>query len=239
MSSQQGNVQIPIALTAIPTEVGVAPANFNQLLALIASNMTGFISASVSFFSQGTVTPSAFVSALFYNVSQNMFYGWSTTNGEYLALTPFIQGDCKYTYVGGDAPNQGWIILNGRAITSIPGISAKQLSVLQSLFGATANLPNVTPIQSLTGLPGSGSFSDILNPAVAPATGQFAGLTVNSPPQQSDLQATNQNAETLDASVQAVQQAVASIITQSEAVLDSLNGTSGAALYAAVFCGFP
>ena len=233
------NVQIPITLQSAPVNVGVAPADFNQLLALVAGNLTGFISGNVSFFAQGSVTPSSFISALFYNTSQNLFYGWDTGNGAYLPITPFVQGDTKYTFVGGDNVNQGWIILNGRQVTAVPGVSARQLSVLQSLFGASGNLPTVSPLQALSNLPGSGAFSDITNPAVAPAAGQFSGLTVSSPPQQSDVQATNSNCETLDASVQSVQEAVASVIAQSEAMLDALNGAGGPTMYAAVFVGPP
>lgn len=231
--------QIPITVQAQTTTVGVAPANFNQLLQLVASNLIAFISANVSFFFQGTVIPGSFVSSLFYNISNNLFYGWDTGTGKYQPITPFTQGDLKYTFFAGDNLNNGWVQCNGRSVNAVTGVSASQLAVLQSLFGASGSLPTITPIQSLVNLPGTGSFSGILNPAVNPPSGQFAGLTVNSPPQQSDVQATNQNAESLDESVISLQEAMASVLTQSEAVLDSLSGSSTAPLYADCYIGVP
>jgi hypothetical protein len=118
-------------------------------------------------------------------------------------------------------------------------VSANQLAVMQSLFGASGTLPVVNPLYALSNLPGSGSFSDISNPGVTPAAGQFSGLTVNSPPQQSDIQAITQNCETLDESARSMQEALTTVIAQCEAMLDALNGAGGPTMFAKVFVGYP
>jgi hypothetical protein len=237
MSTPQQN--IPITLTPVPVPVGIVAANIDQLLQVVASYIGATISTSVSFFTQGATTPTGFVTSLFYNTSSNTFYGWNAGSAAYLPITQFAYGDIKYSVNEGDSPTTGWIVCDGRALTAIENISATQLAVLQSLFGIGGNLPDITPLSGLTGLPVNGSFSSITNPAVAPATGTFAGLTVSNPPAQADVQAITANAETLDESTIGVQTALAAALVVAEKMLDSMNGSNnGPQLFALVFCGF-
>jgi hypothetical protein len=229
---------IPITLVPIPVGVGIEYTTIDELIEIICSYIGASVSATVSFYAQGPVTPGAFVTSQFYNTSQNVWYGWNAGTASYLPQTQFQNGDTKTTFVAGDQPNLGWIVCDGRAISAVPGISALQTAVLQNLFGANGNLPNIAPLQSLQNLPVTGSFSGITNPAVAPVAGTFSGLTFpNNPVQPADVQPIATNAETLDASTIALQQAVAAVITQSEAVLDSLLAGSSIGLITKVFVG--
>lgn len=229
--------QIPLTLQAQPASVDLQALDINQLLTVIAQNMSAFISANVSFFLQGASDPTTFQTSLIYNTSQRIFKGWDVGTGSYLPITPYVNGDMKLSFVAGDDPNNGWIVCDGRPINSVQNISANQQAVLNALFGAGGNLPIVTPVQALQGLPANGSFSSIPNPATNPPPGQIGGLPVSNPPQQTEVQAITSNTELLDVSSVALQQALISVISSSEQMLNSLNG-KGATLYAKVFVGY-
>ena len=231
--------KIPIQLQWSPLAVGAKPADLNQLGQLIAAQLAASIQGNVSFFIQGNVDPSTYVGDLFYNVAQNLFKGWNAGSGRYLPITQFIPGDTKTSFVTGDSPTTGWVVCNGRLISDVPNLSQYQVAILQNLFGATGSLPNIAPLQSLLALPTDGSFGNITNPAVAPPAGQIGALTFSSPPAQTEVQALGSNTETLDASVIALQTAVAAVISNSEAVLNSLNAGSGTGLTTSLFCGYP
>jgi hypothetical protein len=231
--------KVPITLQATPVTVGVSYSDINGLLQIVASNLSAFISQTVSFYAQGPVTPSTFITSQFFNTAQNLWYGWDTGSGRYLPITQYVPGDTKTSFVTGDNPTAGWVLCNGRAISAVPNLSQYQVAILQNLFGAQGNLPNIAPLQSLIGLPANLAFSGISNPTVAPPAGQIGALTFpNNPVQPADVQPLAQNCETLDGSVIALQTAVAAVITQSEAVLESLNAGSSTGLNTFVFCGY-
>lgn len=232
---------IPIQLQWVPVGTGIEYATIDELGELLASQMSAQISAQVSFYAQGPVTPGLFVTSQFFNTTQGIWYSWNTGSGKYLPQTQFQNGDTKTTFVQGDSPQTGWIVCDGRLLSAIPNISALQLAVLQNLFGINGSLPNIKPLQSLTGLPVTGSFSGIVNPAVAPPTGQIGALQFsNNPVQPSDVQPLAQNCEQLDESTIALQTAIAAVITQSETMLDALlAGTADTTgMQTKVFCGY-
>ena len=65
--------------------------------------------------------------------------------------TPSLLGDVKQSYVSGDDLNDGWVILDGRTITAIAGISGPQIANATSLYGGAA-LPTVAATGSLSAL---------------------------------------------------------------------------------------
>ena len=230
---------IPIVMSWQPLGTGIEYATIDELGEIIAAQMAASISTKVSFFAMGNVTPGVFVTPLFYNQAQNLFYGWNTGSAAYLPITQYTPGDTKTTFVAGDSPTTGWIVCDGRAITAVPNLSQFQVAILQNLFGAAGNLPNIQPVQSLVGLPTKGSFSGIDNPSVQPPTGQIGALTFSSPPAQTEVQALANNCENLDESAIATQTALAASIAQSEAMLDSLLAATPTGLVTKVFAGYP
>lgn len=233
---------IPIVLVWSPVGTGVTYTDINSLGGIIAGQLAAQIEANVTFCWVGPSTPSSFETNLIFNTSEGVWLYWDSATGRYIPVTQFNVGDIKWTFNAGDAPTQGWVVCDGRLITAIPNLSQYQVAALEALFGTGGSLPTVSPVQSLAGLPPTGSFSGIKNPAVLPATGTFSGLTINNPPQQADVQQVVTNSEILDSSTQALQAAVAAVIQQSENVLDSLQNsgsTTAPTMYAQVFCGFP
>lgn len=229
---------VPIILQPQPLAVGISYSDINGLLAIIAANMKASIQANVTFVQEFSSTPATFQGNLIFNTSTGLWMQWNAGNAAYLPLSSSVPGDTKNTFVTGDDTVNGWFVCDGRAITAIQGISQQQSSVLQTLFGVNGNLPSLSPLQTLSGLPQNASFSSINNPAVAPPTGQIAGLTFSNPPTQTEVQALAQNAEFLDESTITIQQAVASILTQSEAMLEALNGPqSSGKLITKVYAG--
>ncbi len=163
---------IPIKLTASNCPYGINGMTVNDLLALIPQFIAGQIDLNeVSFFLQGTVDPSTDV-GIFYNQSQKLFKGWDTGTGRYLPIGLSVQaGDWKTTFIPGDEAQQGWIVMDGRLVSAVQGISQNQFNVLQILFGTAANarLPNVSAIGAFSGLPSNGAFSGIsVTPFVPP-----------------------------------------------------------------------
>ena len=133
---------IPIKLTPLPAPLSVEYANFDELIVLACKYIAASIGANVSFFIQG---PSAPLSdqGIFYNTYVGKFMRWSPNDGKYIYITDFVVGMLSSSYVLGDDVANGWIVLDGRAINSISGITVQQQNVLSTLFGANANLPTV------------------------------------------------------------------------------------------------
>lgn len=213
---------IPITFSPLTVPVSVQATNINQLLAIISQYLSGQISANVSFFQQGSNWPLS-DQGIFFNQTTQQFGTWSTAQGKYLPITDLIIGDTKASFVAGDDTADGWIQLDGRAINSVTGITNDQKSALQSLFGVDANLPNYTFLSGLNGLPDTGSFSDIVNPASAPTQAAVQALTIGGSYSQTEVAALRDNTATLAGSSTAIQAALAQSIGYSESVLTSLN----------------
>ena len=232
---------IPIYLTPIPVPVGVEAIDINGLLSIIAEYMTGQISQNVSFFIQGTVPPTS-NQGIFYNTNTKRFEDWNSGYGAYTPISELQVGDMKAAYRQSDDVANGWVLLNGRAISSIVGITQIQKNNLDTLFpsAGTPTLPNLSFISGLSGLPASNAFSGINNPASTPTPGTIGALSVSSTYQQAEVQALRNNTETLSSSVNTLQLATASIQSASNTVLQSLlnvNSVTGPKWF--VFCGYP
>jgi len=229
---------IPIQLQPIPVPVDFRALDINQLLTVICQYVSGTISQNVSFFDSGPNIPSQMTSLVFLNTTQGVFYLWSTTLGRYQAMTQFQPGDTKATFVAGDSPGIGWIVADGRLISTIQGISTTQLSVLQQLFGVGGSLPNLT-VPVISGLPSTGAFSGIPISDISPPAGQIGGLPFSSSYDQSESQNLASNTEVLRGSTASLKTSVSSINTVAEQVLAALSGSTVAPLYVNVFIGYP
>lgn len=231
---------IPINLAWLTVPVGIQATDINQLGTIIAQYLQGQIADTVTFVQTGATDPTQKVTELFFNTSQGAWKYWDVGAGQYLAVTQFVPGDTKTTFNGGDEIQQGWVLLDGRKISAIQGLSANQAAVLNTLFGTGGNIPTVTAAQTLSGLPANGSFSNISVPATVPPSGQIGALPFGASYDPAQSQALASNTETLRGSDAALQTAVVAIRAQSEAVLSSLNGaTAGTTLSVKVFVGYP
>lgn len=231
---------IPITLTPTPVPVGITYADINQLIQIVSRYMAAQISDDVTFVLTGAADPTAFVTLLFFNTTQGVWKYWDTGLGRYVAVTQFQPGDTKTTFLAGDQIQQGWVVLDGRAISAIQGISQNQAAILTTLFGIGGSLPTVTPLTSLQGLPATGAISDITVSDIQPPTGQIGALPFGATYDPTQPQALGSNTETLRNSAEDLKTSVAAIQTQAEAMLAALNnGTTGTPLYSLVFCGYP
>ena len=234
---------IPIVLTAIPVPNGTTAATWDDLVSTICKYVQGNISATVSFFIQGTVAPNS-SQGLFFNTTSNRFEVWNVTTGSYIAISDFVVGDMKATYINSDDPADGWVIMNGRVLTAIPGLTQLQLSNLQTLFGtgSGATVPNFSFSSGVASLPASGTFSSIVSALTAwtPPVGAVKSLTVSNPPLQSEVQAIQNALEQADDSGTGLQSALTQTLNALETLLDSLNGvTTGGGPVWAIFVGYP
>ena len=232
---------IPIKLTPNTVPVGIAYSDINQLLTIIGQYMGAQIQDTVTFVQTGPNDPTQFVTPLFFNTSQGVWKYWDATSGRYLAVTQFLPGDTKTTFIGGDELQQGWVLLDGRKISQVQGLSQNQQQILEAIFGIGGSLPTTSALTSLNGLPLTGSFSGIANPAVTPPTGQIGALPFGSSYDPSQSQALGSNTETLRGSADSTQAALAAALVQAEAMLDALtnSSTSATPLFAKVFAGYP
>lgn len=232
---------IPLKLTATPVPVGVSYADINQLLTIIAQYMAGQIQDDVTFVLTGAADPTQMVTLLFFNTSQGVWKYWDVNSGRYLASTQFQPGDTKTSFVAGDEIQQGWVVLDGRAISAIQGLSQDQASILETIFGAGGSLPVTAPLTGLVGLPANGAVSGVPVTAIAPPNGQIGALPFGASYDPTQSQALGANTETLRGSTDALRTSLTSIQTQTEKILNALNGGSSgsATLYCKVFCGYP
>jgi hypothetical protein len=193
----------------------------------------GSISQDVGFFSYAQADPGIFTTVLFFNQAAGLWKYWDTGSGKYLPVTQLRVGDQKVSYSLGDEVLNGWIVLNGRSIDSVTGISQTQKLALQSIFGAGGNLPDVTALTGLNNVPPNGTFAGIANPDTQPVKGVIGGLTA-------DLCNLATNTETLRNSTAALQTSIGQTLTQAEAVINSLNGSpADTKAQVKVFCGYP
>ncbi len=242
------NQTIPITLQAGPVPPYTQALNINQLLALFVRYITGSIRADVSFFLEVIIDPTAKITSLIFNTTTRVWKAWNNGTGTYVPLTQFPAGFVANSYVGTDDVANGWVILDGRAFTAIPGITTAQIAVLQSIFGGT-NLPAVTPTNTQN-LPAPASFSGITKPAapgvITPADGVIGALpfdpTTYTP---SESEALRDATETLRDSASSVRDTTAEIVTQASAIQDkcsdllaSLRGNTTPQLYSMIFVGF-
>lgn len=232
------STSIPITLTPIPVPVNIQAVNINDFLGIVCEYVSGSISQNVSFFIQGATPPNS-NQGIFYNTSTQRFENWNSNTGTYQAITEYQVGDLKAAYRTSDDPVNGWILLDGRVINTITGLSQSQNSNLQNLFGTGGSLPNFSFLGALNGLPPVGTFTGISNTAIAPAVGAIGALPISASYTQTEVQNLRNNTETLENSTNALQTTVAQIISNTETVLDSLQNTStvtGVKYF--VFCGY-
>lgn len=140
------NQTIPITLTAAPVEPGSNPQDLNALLQLIASNLAGSIRADVSFILIVLFDPTNYVGDLIFNSQQRVFKAWDNASGRYVVVTSFTVADVKQSYAGVDSVATGWVLLDGREITAVVGLTAQQIAALEVLFGVDGSLPTVGPV---------------------------------------------------------------------------------------------
>lgn len=234
---------IPITLTPGVPPPDVKTVTAEQVLKLVADYMAASIRADITFIPIVTNDPASFDGQLIFNVAQNIFKSWSIASGAYSAVTENVIGDIKDTFIGNDDIARGWVILNGRAISSITGISAAQTTALETLFGAGGNLPTIAATHT-NGLPAGNAFGDIvwppsLAPVIQPAAGVISpGLAFSNPVADTEAQALANQTEVLRTSVQDSFDVTKQIQAVAQAMLTALNQSSTPPIYAAVFCGY-
>lgn len=242
------NQTIPITLSWGPVSADIQALNINQLGELFARQLASSIRADVSFYLQVIIDPTTKITDLIFNTTTRVWKAWNDATGTYVPLTQYQIGDVKNTFIGTDQVAVGWVILDGRAFTAIPGLSAAQLAVLQTLFGGT-NLPTVVPTNTQN-LPAPASFSGIAKPAapavIAPADGVIAALpfdpTTYTP---AESEALRDDTETLRDSASALRDTTAAVAVQASAIQDkcsdllaALRGSTTPQLYTSLFVGY-
>lgn len=229
---------IPITLTPVPVPVGIKATSINQLITILTQYIAASVNTDVSFFQTVSSDPTQQTTAIIFNTSQAVFKYWDTGFGRYMPITQFQAGDIKNTFLGGDSPQTGWIECDGRLISDIPNISASQQGVLNSLFGVGGSLPDLTPLQSVSGLPTASAFNDIEIPDTTPPQNQIANLPFSTDYNPGEPQNLAANTETLRGSQNSLRTAVSSMRTASQQMLTALSSAT-TNLYAMVFVGYP
>lgn len=233
------STSVPIVLSPVPVPVGIQAVNINDLLSIISEYMTATISQNVSFYLQGSTPPNS-NQGIFYNTTTKRFEDWSTSLGAYVPISELQVGDMKSSFRQSDDVGNGWILLNGRPINNVTGITQVQKSNLEALFGTASNLPSYSFLSGLGSVPPSGSFSNITNNPIQPSVGVIGNQTISSTYLQSEIVNFRNNTELLSASTTNLQTTVAQIQSVSEQLLQSLVGAgavSGPKWF--VFCGYP
>lgn len=231
------NQTIPITLTPNNPPIEVSAANFPQLLTLICQYVQGAIRASVSFFLEVLVDPTSFVTNLIFNSTQGVWKYWSQAEGRYVTITDYIVGDVKQTFVGADQVANGWVVLNGRSIAAIPGLTQLQIDNLDSLF-PSGLLPTVVPVNGAD-LPPEDSYSGITGVEIEPDSGVIEGLPVGVAYDQAEMEALRDNTEVLRDSTADLAQETNEIKAKSEELLEALRTNTTPPLVSSVFCGMP
>lgn len=229
------NQTIPVTLTPIAAATDFNAANINQLLEFIASHLSGAIRADVSFFLEVLVDPTSFVTNLIFNSTQGVFKYWNQGLGRYVTITDFIVGDIKHSFVSDDQVASGWVVLNGRQITAVPGLSELQIANLQSLFPG-GSLPTVVPVNGAN-LPAADSFSGISGVEIDPADGVIAGLPITDPPTGPEVEALRDATETLRDSTADLAESTIAIRNASDALLEALRTNTTPPMTAFIFVG--
>lgn len=231
------NQTIPITLqpgVGTPAQQAVVST---EAMAIIASLMSASIRADVSFFSQVTNDPPAFTTWLIYNVSQTVFKYWNIATGSYVAITQFRVGDMKTSFVGNDDVATGWVVLDGRLISNITGLTGAQVAALETLFGVGGSLPVVTPT-NVSGLPPVNAFGNIPWPQILPAAGVFSGLTFSNPVADTEADAFAEDTEILRDTSENLFTLIKQIQALSNTFLNAMNNSNNPPIYSLVFCGY-
>lgn len=231
------NQTIPITLSWGTVSADVSALDINQLGTLIAQQLSGALRADVTFILTVLSDPTTFQTTLIYNSTQGVFKAWNTDAGAYVPLTPFIIGDVKQTFVGTDQLSVGWVVLNGRLISAIPGLTTAQQAVLEGFFGVAGNLPDLVPA-NISNLPAADSFSGITKPTVLPAEYVFASLPVSGTYDAAEVQAITCNAEILRSTVAEIEFQASEIQDKADALLTALRTPVSPPLYSSFFCGY-
>lgn len=229
---------LPITLTPIPVPIGVKATDINQFITIVTQFISASVNADVSFFQTVTADPSVQTTPLIFNSAQAVFKYWDTGLGKYMPITQFQAGDIKNTYINVDSPQTGWIICDGRAISAVPNISQNQQAVLNSLFGAGGSLPDLSPLQSISGLPSPDAFSSIPVAGTTPPQNQIANLPFSADYNPVEEQNLAGNTEQLRTSQDSLRTSVVAIQTASQQVLSALN-TATTGMVTCVFVGYP
>lgn len=189
---------------------------------------------------RGAVDPSN-DQGLFYNTLQKVFKDWDVSSGRYQPVSDLTLTEEKIFYSAGDDLTKGWVVLNGRTINSITGLSSLQKQVLESVFGVSGTLPDRKVLGAFTNLPANGAFGDIVIDPTVPADGVIGALTVGNPPTQAQVEALRDKTEELRDSTSALRGKTEDIKTVAEQLLDSVRASSEATVtaYAKIWVGFP
>ncbi len=236
------NQTIPITLVAGVPPADVKTLTATQVLRLVQDYMAASIRADITFIPVVTNAPSTYEGPLIFNVGLNIFQSWNIGAGAYVAVSENAIGDIKDSFIGVDDIARGWVVLNGRTIASITGISAAQIAALEGIFGAGGNLPSITSSHP-SGLPVGNAFGSIpwpasINPVVLPAAGTIdPGLTFSNPVAGTEGQALAVQTEILRTSVDDSFGVTKQIQAVSQQVLTALN-TANTPIYSLVFCGY-
>lgn len=216
----------------------VGPDGFLQALiryvqVVIPGTFTGVI--------RGTIDPSN-DQGLFYNSLQRVFKDWDVGTGRYQPVTDLSLTEEKVFYTPGDDLVKGWVVLNGRTINSITGLSVLQKQVLESVFGPGGSLPNRIVLGAFSNLPANGAFGGITIEDILPANGEIAALTFDTPhPTKEQTEALRDKTEVLRDSAAALKDDTVAIRDVAEQLLDSVRASASATVtaYAKIWVGFP
>lgn len=235
------NQTIAITLSWGPVATDVRAADINELGTLIAQQLSAAMRADITFVPIVANDPATFDGQLIFNIPQNLFKSWDTGAGAYRAVTDAVVGDVKNSFVGSDSVATGWLVLNGRLLSDLVGLTTTQLDNLKGLFGTAADtrLPNVSPA-NVNGLPVGNAFGAIPWPTILPPAGTFDGLTFTAPnPTDAEVKTFAGDTELLETSLDGVFTLVKTIQAVCQQQLNAMNNAGAPPLYALVFCGYP
>jgi len=230
---------IPLSLTWTPLTVPVNALDINQLGIIVCRQIRGQVDMEgQTTVYTGSVNPLQNV-GIFFNTVAQQFMVWDAGTAKYIPMSGDRLGDTKDTYITGDEVAQGWIVLDGRTIAEIPGISSTQRSFLVDLFGTT--LPVVNSIRQISGLPVNGSISGISVPSTVPDTGVIDSLPIGETYSQSEVGAMRDSTGDLRDSTEVTADALRQLRDKTEAIRDALAGSTSSigALSTKIFVGYP
>lgn len=230
---------IPLSLTWTPLTVPVNALDINQLGIIVCRQIRGQVDMEgQTTVYTGSVNPLQNV-GIFFNTVAQQFMVWDVGTAKYIPMSGDRLGDTKDTYITGDEVAQGWIVLDGRTIAEIPGISSTQRSFLVDLFGTT--LPVVNSIRQISGLPVNGSISGISVPSTVPDTGVIDSLPIGETYSQSEVGALRDSTGDLRDSTEVTADALRQLRDKTEAIRDAIAGSTSSigALSTKIFVGYP
>jgi len=231
---------IPIILTPLNVPGQTQTLNINDLLALICKYVGASISANVSFFLQGASWPVS-DQGIYFNQTIGKFGTWNSGYGKYIPISDLEVGEIITTFVAGDDLPNGMVVLDGRNINAIAGLSQQQITNLETLFGVNQPIPSYSFFGSLQGIPALNSFSSIPVQPFAPTSAQVQSITFGSTYNQGIEQSLQADVALAAGSGTSLTQAVIQIQGIAEALLDALNNYTPTGLNPVqkIFVGFP